>query len=280
MTKPEKIVSKPGFLTITLRESPSYLYFAWENFGISLDACVEAFTLAEKAMVERGVFYIVSDIANAKDALRPEVAKWWGEVCMPSLAKLGVKLILQVVPPSLIAQQPAENGDAEVVNGIVMQKARSVSEGESLLLALQGGKIIEKEQFIKATPLRVFKALTEKEELEKWFVQKADLQLTKGGHIRIEWAPGMAEHGEIKQVQPSELISFTWEAFSPTPTTVTLKLKEDREGTLLRLTHGGIGEGEQWGDYYANISKGWTAHLKDLTSWIETGACPPPGPRG
>ena len=131
-------------------------------------------------------------------------------------------------------------------------------------------KTITKEQFIKATPERVFKALTEKQELERWFVQEADIQLKPGGIIRTNWAPGMGEHGKVKEVKPSQLFSFTWEgAFSPTPTTITFELTKEKDGTLLTLTHSGIGEGE-----------GWDAHLKDLTSWIETGTCPPPGPRG
>ena len=140
MTNTNTIISKPGFLTITYKENPSCIYFAWEDFSISLDDCVDAFARAEKAMVEHGAFHIITDTANVKQALRPEVAKWWGEVCMPSLAKCGVKLIVSVVPASAIAQQSIRSSPAEVVNGIVMQKARSVSEAESLLRAFQSGK--------------------------------------------------------------------------------------------------------------------------------------------
>jgi hypothetical protein len=138
MTNTDTIVSKPGFLTITHKENPSYIYFAWENFGISLDDCVDAFARAEKAMVERGVFHIITDTANVKQPLRPEVAKWWGEVCMPSLARCGVKLIVSVVPASEAAQLSTRSSPTEVVNNIVMQKAPSVSEAESLLRARHG----------------------------------------------------------------------------------------------------------------------------------------------
>lgn len=142
---------------------------------------------------------------------------------------------------------------------------------------VQGQKTITKEQFIKAASERVFQAVTE--ELERWFVQKADIELKPGGTIRTEWAPGVGEHGTVKEVKPPQLFSFTWEAFSPAPTTITFELTEEKDGTLLTLTHSGIGEGEQW-DIYTNISKAWDGHLKDLTSWIEAGACPLPGPRG
>ena len=69
------------------------------------------------------------------------------------------------------------------------------------------------------------------------------------------------------------MFSFTWEgAFSPTPTTLTFELRAEKDGTLLTFTHSGIGEGEGW-EAYTNMGKGWDAHLKDLTSWIETGTC-------
>lgn len=141
-------------------------------------------------------------------------------------------------------------------------------------------KTITKEQFIKATPERVFKALTEKQELERWFVYKSEIELKPGGSYRMEWAPGMGEHGKVKEVKPSQSFSFTWEGeFSPTPTTITFELTKEKDGTLVTLTHSGIGEGAGW-DAYTNMSKGWDGHLKDVTSWIETGTCPPPGPRG
>jgi uncharacterized protein YndB with AHSA1/START domain len=43
------------------------------------------------------------------------------------------------------------------------------------------GRSLEKELFINATPERVFQALTEKEDLERWFVQKAEVDLRPGG---------------------------------------------------------------------------------------------------
>lgn len=141
-------------------------------------------------------------------------------------------------------------------------------------------KAIEKEHFIQESLERVYRALTEKAELERWFVQKAEIDLKPKGAVRLEWAPGMAEHGLVRDIQPNQLISYTWEAFSPTPTTVTFMVKAEKNGTLLQLTHSGIGQDEKWGDYYKNLNKGWDIHLKDLTSWIETGTCPPPGPRG
>ena len=63
-------------------------------------------------------------------------------------------------------------------------------------------KTITKEQFMKATPERLFQALTQKEELERWFEHEADVELKPEGTIRTNWAPGVGEHGKVKEVKP------------------------------------------------------------------------------
>jgi uncharacterized protein YndB with AHSA1/START domain len=46
------------------------------------------------------------------------------------------------------------------------------------------GRTLEKELFIKASPQRVFQALTRSEDLERWFLVKAEVDLRPGGAIR------------------------------------------------------------------------------------------------
>ena len=142
------------------------------------------------------------------------------------------------------------------------------------------GRSLEKELFIKATPQRVFQALTEKADLERWFVKKAEVDLRPGGAIRLEWAPDAVEIGKILVCEPPSRLSYTWETFGPGPTTITFELTAENDGTRLRLTHTGIGEGEDWDRYYTSVKRGWSAHLGDLAAWLETGICNPPGPRG
>ncbi|HEX8036516.1 MAG TPA: SRPBCC domain-containing protein [Ktedonobacterales bacterium] len=137
---------------------------------------------------------------------------------------------------------------------------------------------IEKDMFIKATPERVFQALTEKAELERWFVQTAEIDLRVGGAIRLEWAPGMFETGTIIALEPPHRLSYTWEAFEPSPTTVTFELTAKNDGTRLHLSHTGVGEGEDWDAYYSSVNPGWNMHLTNLTAWLETGSCETPEP--
>jgi uncharacterized protein YndB with AHSA1/START domain len=142
------------------------------------------------------------------------------------------------------------------------------------------GRTLEKELFIKATPQRVFQALTERAELERWFVQKAEVDLRPGGAIRFEWAPDAVEVGTILLLDPPHRLSYSWEALEPSPTTITFELTAENDGTRLHLIHTGIGEGEDWDSYYTSINSGWNVHFNNLTAWLETGIVEPPGPTG
>jgi uncharacterized protein YndB with AHSA1/START domain len=142
------------------------------------------------------------------------------------------------------------------------------------------GRSLEKELFIKATPERVFQALTTKDDLERWFLVKAEVDLRPGGAIRFEWGPGVFNVGKILVLEPPHRLSYSWEALEPSPTTITFELTAENDGTRLHLIHTGIGEGEDWDTYYTSVNGGWNAHLTNLTAWLETGICEPPGPKG
>jgi uncharacterized protein YndB with AHSA1/START domain len=142
----------------------------------------------------------------------------------------------------------------------------------------QNDRSIEKELFIKASPQHVFQALTEKAELERWFAQTAELDLRPGGAISFYWGPGVFESGQMVTLDPPHRLSYTWEAMEPSPVTITFTLNEENDGTRLRLVQTGIGEGKDWDHYYHLRNNGWNVHLTHLTTWLETGTCPSPGP--
>ena len=140
------------------------------------------------------------------------------------------------------------------------------------------GRSLEKELFIQASPERVFQALTTKDDLERWFLVKAEIDLRPGGAIRFEWGPDAVEIGKILVLEPPLRLSYTWEALEPSPTTINFELTAENDGTRLHLIHTGIGEGEDWDSYYTSVDSGWSNHVNNLTAWLETGTCPPPGP--
>ena len=144
-----------------------------------------------------------------------------------------------------------------------------------------GSRSIEKNLFINATPERVFQALTKKDDLERWFMKKAEVDLRPGGAISFEWdrEAGVFNFGKILVLEPPHRLSYSWEALEPSPTTVTIELMPENGGTYLHLIHSGIGEGKEWGNYYETRNGGWDVHLKNLTNWLETGVSKPHEPR-
>jgi len=133
------------------------------------------------------------------------------------------------------------------------------------------GRSIEKELFIKATPERVFRALTEKEELERWFLRKAEVDLRPGGAIRFEWKPGVFNIGKILVLEPPHRLSYTWEVQTPDVTTVTFELTAENGGTLLRIIDAGFRKGEDWDHYYDQRKNGWGIQFANLNAWLTTG---------
>lgn len=135
----------------------------------------------------------------------------------------------------------------------------------------QRGRLLEKEVFIQASPERVFQALTAKEELERWFVSRAEFDLSPGGTLKFKWGPGECFSGEVLVFEPPRRLSYTWEADNPGINTLTFELTAENDGTRLRLVHTGIGESEDWDQYYDEVHIGWNEHFTNLIAWLERG---------
>lgn len=129
---------------------------------------------------------------------------------------------------------------------------------------------VEKELFIRATPERVFKALTDKADLEHWYVTKVEIDLHPGGTVRFEWGDDY-ETGHIVTLEPPQRLGYTWDTMSETPTRITFELAAEGEGTRLYVAHTGIGEGGDWERFYERSDTGWNEELEHLRAWLETG---------
>ena len=136
----------------------------------------------------------------------------------------------------------------------------------------QTGRIIEKEIFIHATPERVFRALTDKADLEAWFVKEATIDLRVGGALRLFWDPESVE-GTFLEVDPPHRVVFTWDERPAIAgiTTSAFTLTAEGDGTRLHLLHSGFGSGAAWDHLFENINGGWNVELQSLRVWLEEG---------
>lgn len=126
--------------------------------------------------------------------------------------------------------------------------------------------------FIRALPERVFRALTDPSELEKWFVGKAEVDLRPGGALKFTWREGQEAVGAFLIVDPPHRLSFRWQMDENLgETTVSIELTPQCAGTQLRLVETGWGNGDDWDRLYNAVDPGWSFFFGRLVAWLEEG---------
>jgi uncharacterized protein YndB with AHSA1/START domain len=135
---------------------------------------------------------------------------------------------------------------------------------------LSGGRTIEREIVIAAPAERVFRALTEPGELERWFTTTATGEARAGGSFRFFWEGDGHVDGRYLEVVPPERLVYEW--YNPQGTVrITIVLEAEAAGTHLRLTAEGYGDGEDWDALYDGERNGWGPLLGALQKWVVTG---------
>lgn len=136
------------------------------------------------------------------------------------------------------------------------------------------GRTIVKELFVRATPERAFRAFTEKAELERWFVTRADVELVPGGVYDLTWGPGEHVPGKIIELDPPHRFVFEWDDgpwYGFTRITVEFNPVGENYGTNIRLVHTGFGASPEWDPLYFDVNSGWTKELEYLRAWLDIG---------
>jgi uncharacterized protein YndB with AHSA1/START domain len=130
--------------------------------------------------------------------------------------------------------------------------------------------------YIRATPERVWEAITTGEMTRKWFHgTRITGELRPGAKLQFLSDDGeSAVDGEVVEVSPPSRFVHTWSSnwgpdfANDEPSRVTWEITPMGETTLLRLTHDDFA-GET--ATYLSISQGWAPILSSLKSLLETG---------
>jgi uncharacterized protein YndB with AHSA1/START domain len=118
---------------------------------------------------------------------------------------------------------------------------------------------------------QVFRALTDAEQLKRWWITDGISEPRAGGHYRYEWkmADPTNDHvqeGTYDEVVEGERIAYPWS--SPAgDSRVTVTLAGSNGGTRVSLVHEGIAEADQFERY----EQGWQGFLANLKSVLEGG---------
>jgi uncharacterized protein YndB with AHSA1/START domain len=138
---------------------------------------------------------------------------------------------------------------------------------------------------IAAPPGRVFQAITQPEQLMRWFTDAScpvklwEVDARKGGRWRSANHPsakslnGVNEFragGEILEIDPPRLLVYTWHAnWHDDPSLATLvrwELYPDGQGTKVKVTHSGLAKEKLAREDY---SGGWIGVVKLLKEFVE-----------
>ena len=136
---------------------------------------------------------------------------------------------------------------------------------------------------IKATPEEVFRAITDPEQIVKWFAPYARVDPRLGGGYDISWDPELNGSGVISVWDPPRHFaqySERSEAYNcegkPVETGVAQKIAIDyyleatADGmTRLRLVQSGFGPEAAWDDEFDATKTGWAEFLQKLKEILE-----------
>jgi uncharacterized protein YndB with AHSA1/START domain len=142
---------------------------------------------------------------------------------------------------------------------------------------------IEKQIELKASPARVWRALTDHREFGEWF------------RVRIEgpFAPGQVSRGQVtypgyehlrweaivQKMEPEKLFSFTWHPCAidtkrdysgETPTLVEFRLEKTPGGTLLRVTESGFDRipADRRAEAFRMNGEGWDMQMRNISDHV------------
>ena len=142
--------------------------------------------------------------------------------------------------------------------------------GQTGTLSKEGDvNVITFRRSIKASPERVWKALTTEDGLTSWLAVSAAVDGRKGGAVAIEFDDDQRVNGTITVWDPTTAFAHTWVIDGTFPSDVRYTLEAAGEGTELTLVHTGLPD-EMCGGY----TPGWHAFTARLAARLEGEAVP------
>lgn len=128
---------------------------------------------------------------------------------------------------------------------------------------------------IDAPPEAVWRAITEAEEVTRWYVQTAEIDPRLGGTYKVSWGEGMDGVSDIVVFEPGRHFRIEHRPMPGSPALETGPIAEeylietDGGRTVLRLVTSGIPDSEDWDWFYDGTKRGWTLFLMSLRHYLE-----------
>ena len=140
-----------------------------------------------------------------------------------------------------------------------------------------GARAQEHEIVIDAAIESVWKAITDAEELTRWFVDEATVEPGAGGTIAISWGGAEKAQSRIEVWEPNHTLRLAkmpsdmgTATADAQPAMIQEYTIERRDGkTVLRLVHSGIPDTPDWDGFYDGTNSGWPSFFRALRHYLE-----------
>lgn len=134
---------------------------------------------------------------------------------------------------------------------------------------------------------KVWKALTDADEIVKWFSTHAEVKPGAGGSMFLGWSDNYIGENKIEiwkenshlravtvvestEIKEDETLSEEESSERPNrPLTWDYYLEDKGNSTVLRIVTSGFGEGPEWDDEYNAIYRGWGLFVLNLKHFLE-----------
>ena len=120
----------------------------------------------------------------------------------------------------------------------------------------------------------VWKAVSDGEEITRWFAPEATVEPREGGSYWLSFGEGMAGTAIIEVWEPERHLRMLeirdpGSSLGDASIVVEYFLEELKSGTRLRLVQSGVPEASEWDEYYDNTERGWKMFLVGLRHYLE-----------
>jgi uncharacterized protein YndB with AHSA1/START domain len=131
---------------------------------------------------------------------------------------------------------------------------------------------VKLEIFIQASPEEVYRYFTSSTALRDWMCDVATADPRPGGRLYMCWPGDYYTSGEYLKLEKDKFVSFTWFGQGePRQTQVEVSLRKQKVGTLVKLSHRGIGKGQKWEGVRKTYEMEWQSAFENLASVLENG---------
>lgn len=126
---------------------------------------------------------------------------------------------------------------------------------------------------IDAPPEAVWRALSDGEELRRWFAPDAQVVPGPGGTVLWRWGDDHSWPLRVEAWEPGERLLLAYDTpgpdGAPHPLLVDFRIEGRGGRTTLRLVHSGFGPEASFDTEFDGISHGWPVELQSLRLYLE-----------